>query len=171
MRLTLTATLAIAYGKEPTQANQKKRKALAPLKSQIDPHPYRLDLKENQISADILAMQRRIRESTHQDRDAHTAPGVDKKQHEHASASHSTSKHEDAADAGIRMSRRDHWEMLELEEVQPGDLEVMDLTGLSPSLLAHPEGASMDYTERERKVATALLEKKGSKWMERLAPK
>jgi hypothetical protein len=61
------------------------------------------------------------------------------------------------------MSRRDHWEKLKLEEVQPSDLEAMDLTGLSLSLLAHPEGGSMNYTERERKMVIAWLEKKASK--------
>jgi hypothetical protein len=68
------------------------------------------------------------------------------------------------------MSRKDHWEKLKLEEVQPCDLEAMDLTGLSPSLLAHPKGASVDYTERECKLAMALLEKKVSRWMERISP-
>lgn len=69
------------------------------------------------------------------------------------------------------MSRKDHWGRLKLEEVQPCDLEAMDLTGLSPSLLAHPKGAGMDYTERKRKLAMALLEKKVSRWMERILPK
>lgn len=171
MRLTLTATLAIAYGKAPTQATQNKQKAAAPLRSQIDPHPYRLDLKENQLSADILAMQRRIRESKRQDRDARAAPEIEKKPKDHPAASESASKHENTADRGGRMSRKDHWEKLKLEEVQPCDLEAMDLTGLLPSLLAHPKGASVDYTEREHEMATALLEKKVSRWMERIPPK
>ena len=167
----MTATLAIAYGKAPTKATRNKQKAPAPLRSQIDPHPYRLDLKETQLSANILAMQRRIRESKHQDRDAHAAPGVDKKQNDYASASHSTSKHESTADTGVRMPRKDHWEKLKLEDVQPCDLEAVDITGLSPSLLAHPNGASVDYTERERKMAVELLEKKVSRWLERIPPK
>ena len=170
MRLALTATLAIAYGESPTQATHKQK---APTRSisQIDPHLYRPDLKEIQLSADILAMQHRIRESKHQDLDAHAAAEIGKKPKDHASASHPTSKHESTADAGIRMSRRDRWEKLKLEEVQPRDLEGMDLTGLSPSLLAHPKGVSVDYTERERRMAKALLEKKVSKWMERVPPK
>jgi len=171
MRLTLTTTLAIAYGKAPTQATRNKQKAPAPLRSQIDPHPHRPDLKENQLSADILAMQRRIRESKHHDRDAHAAAEIGKKPKDHASAAHSTSKNEATADGGVRMSRKDHWEKMKLEEVQPCDLEAMDLTGLSPSLLAHPEGASVDYTERERRMAMVLLEKNVSRWMERIPPK
>ena len=171
MRLTVTTTLSIAYGKAPTQATRNKQKTPAPLRSQIDPHPYRLDLRETQLSAEILAMQRRIRESKQQDRDAHTTPEIGKKPGDHASASHLTSKNEATADVGVRMSRKDHWEKLKLEEVQPCDLEAMDLTGLSPSVLAHPRGASVDYTERERKMAMALLEKKVSRWMERIPPK
>ena len=69
------------------------------------------------------------------------------------------------------MSRKDQWKMLKSEQVQPCELEAMDLTGLSPSLLAHPKDASVDYTERERKMAMALLEKKVSRWMERIPPK
>lgn len=171
MRLTLTATLAIAYGKEPMQATRKKRKALATLRSPIDPHPYRLDMNENQLSADILAMQRRIRESKRQDRDARAAPEIEKKLKDHTAASESASKHENTPDTGTRMSRKDHWEKLKLEEVQPCDLEAMDLTGLLPSLLAHPKGASVDYTEREHEIATTLLDKKVSRWMERMPPK
>ena len=163
MRLTLTATLAVAYGKAPTQATRNKQKTPVPLRSQIDPHPHRLDLKETQSSADILAMQRRIRESKGQDRDAHVAPGIVEKPEDHNTAS--KSKHGNAADGDVRMSRKDHWEKLKLGEVQPCDLEAMDLTGLSPSLLAHPEGPSVDYTERERKMAMTLLEKKVSRWM------
>ena len=163
MRLTLTATLAVAYGKAPTQATRNKQKTPVPLRSQIDPHPHRLDLKETQLSADILAMQRRIREGIGQDRDAHAVPEVENKPKHHATTS--TSKHEETVDGDVRMSRKDHWEKLKLGEVQPCDLEAMDLTGLSPSLLAHPEGPSVDYTERERKMAMTLLEKKVSRWM------
>jgi len=68
------------------------------------------------------------------------------------------------------MSRKDHWEKLKLEEVQSCDLEAMDLTGLSPALLSHPKGASVDYTEQEREMAMALLEKKVSRWMEKVSP-
>lgn len=171
MRLTLTTTLAIAYGKAPAKATRNKQKAPAPSSWQIDPHPHRLDLKENQLSADILAMQRRIRESKRQDCNPHIAPEIGEQPRDHASASHSTSKHESTADAGVRMSRKDHWKKLKLEQVQPCELEAMDLTGLSPSSLAHPKDASVDYTERERKMAMALLEKKVSRWMERIPPK
>ena len=171
MQLALTATLAIAYGKEPTQATRKKRKALAPLRSQIDPHPYRLDMKENQLSADILAMQRRIRESKRQNCDARAAPEIEKKPKDHTAESESASKHEKTPNTGGRMSKKDHWEKLKLEEVQPCDLEAMNLTGLLPSLLAHPKGASVDYTDREHEMAIALLEKKVLRWMERISPK
>jgi hypothetical protein len=62
MRLTMTATLAIAYGKAPTQGTRNKQKLATPLKTpQLEPHPNRLDLKESQLSADILSMQRQIR--------------------------------------------------------------------------------------------------------------
>jgi hypothetical protein len=165
MRITLTANLAVAYGKAPTQATRNKKGAPAPLRSQIDPHPHRLDLKETELSADILAMQRRIRESKFQDRNAHAAPGIVEKPKDDVTTS--TSKHESTV-GNVRMSRKDYWEKLKLEEVQPCDLEVMDLTGLSPSLLIHPEGPSVDYTERERKMAMALIEKKVSSWIEAL---
>jgi hypothetical protein len=166
MRLTLTATLAVAYGKAPTQASRNKKKIPAPLRSQIDPHPHRLDLKENQLSANVLAMQRQIRESKQQSRDAHAVSGIIEEPKDHAASS--TSKLEKTADGNVRMSRKDHWEKLKLEEVQLRDLEAMDLTGLSSSLLAHPAGASMGYTERERKMVMALIEKKVSSWMETL---
>ena len=115
-------------------------------------------------------MQRRIRESKHQELDAHTTPETKEKPKDHTAASDSASKPESAADAGVRMSRKEHWEKLKLEEVLFDDLEDMDLTGLSPSLLAHPKGASVDHTERERKIAKALLEKKVSRWVERISP-
>ena len=166
MRLTWTANLAIAYGDLPIKATRNKQKAPAPLRSrQLEPHPNRLDLEESQLSADVLAMQRRIRESKLQDRDARAAPGK-KKPEDHVSAPHSTSKHQNTADGDVRMSRKDHWEKLKPEEVQSCDLEAMDLTGLSPALLAHPKGASVDYTEEEREMAMSLLEKKVSRWME-----
>ncbi|KAM0707175.1 hypothetical protein Q7P35_006506 [Cladosporium inversicolor] len=165
MRLTWTATLAIAYSNRPTKATRNKPKAPVPLKPpQLEPHPNRLDLQETQLSADILAMQRLIRESKGQDCDAHAAPEIERKPEDHAIASLSKSEH--TAEGDVRMSRKDHWEKLKLEEVQRCDLEAMDLTGLSPSLLAHPEGSSMDYTERERRMVKALLEKEVSRWME-----
>ena len=164
MRLTWTATLAIAYGSGKTQSTRKKQKAPTPLETpQLEPHPNRLDLKQTQLSADILAMQRRIREGIGQDRDAHAVPEVENKPKHHATTS--TSKHEETVDGDVRMSRKDHWEKLKLEEVQSCDLAAMDLTGLSPSLLAHPKGASVDYTPRERKMVTALLDKKVLRWM------
>ena len=166
MRLALTTTLAIAYGKTPTQATRNKQKASTPLGSQIDPHPHRLDQKETQLSVDILAMQRRIRESKQQSLKDHAGPGIREKPKDHTITS--TSKHESTEEGNVRMSRKDHWEKLKLEEVQPCDLEAMDLTGLSPSLLAHPEGRSVNYTERERKMVRDLLERKASRWIESL---
>lgn len=166
MRLTWTATLAIAYGSRPTQATRKQKSSAPSKKQHLELHPNRLDLKETQLSPDILAMQRRIRESKGQDCDAHAVPEVKKKPKHHATTS--TSKREETVDGDVRMTRKDHWEKLKLEEVQLCDLEAMDLTGLSPSLLEHPEGVSVDYTERERKMATALLEKEVSRWMETL---
>ena len=165
MRLTLTATLAIAYGNLPTQATRNKKKSSAPLRTQLEAHPNRLDLKEDQLSADILAMQRRIREGKRQDRDVAAAPKIGKKPNDRVSASHSTSKHESTTDAGVRMSRKDHWEKLKLADVQSCYLEAMDLTSLPPSLLAHPKGASVDYTRQERGMAMALLERKVLRWM------
>jgi len=169
MRFTWTANLAIAYGNVPTEATRNKQKAPAPSRTpQLEPHANRLDLKESQLSADILAMQRRIRESKLQDRNAGTGSEVGKKPTNHGTVS--TSKYENSADGQIRMSRKDHWEKLKLEEIQSCDLEAMDLTGLSPSLLAHPKGTSVDYTEQEREMAMALLEKKVSRWMEKVSP-
>ena len=153
MQLILTATLAISLGRTPTKTTANKKKTPAPSTPHLQPHPHRLDLKENQLSAEILSMQRGIRESKRQ-----TAV-LEKHLGDHATASRPTPKQK-AADADVRMSRKDHWEKLNLDEVEPCDLEAMDLTGLSPSLLAHPTGASVDYTAREREMATALLEKK-----------
>jgi hypothetical protein len=171
MRLTWTANLAIAFGNPQTKATRNKQKAQAPLRTpQLEPHANRLDLKESQLSADILAMQRRIRESKRQDRNAGAAPEVEKKPKDHAASARTASKHYETADTGVRMSRKDHWEKLKLEEVQSCDLEAMDLIGLSPSLLAHPKGASVEYTEKEREMAMALLEKHVSRWMEKLSP-
>lgn len=164
MRLTWTANLVIAYGNLPTKATRNKQKAPVPLTTQLGPHHNRLDLKENQLSADVLAIQRRIRESKHQDRNAGVAPETEKKPKDHCSGS--TSKHENTAERDTRVSRRDHWEKLKLEEVESCDLVTMDLKGLSPSLLAHPKGASVDYTDKEREMAKALLEKRVSKWLE-----
>ena len=155
MQLILTTTLAISLGKTPTKTTAKKKKTPVSSTPHLQPHPHRLDLKENQLSAEILSMQRRIRKSERQTAELEKQPG------DHAPASQPTSKHK-AADVGIRMSRKDHWERLNLEEVQSCDLEAMDLTGLSPSLLAHPAGATVDYTERERTMAKALLEKDAS---------
>ena len=165
MRLTLTATLAIAYGNLPTQATRNKKKSSAPLTTQLEAHPYRLDLKEDQLSADILAMQHRIREGKRQDHDVPAAPGIEKKPNARVSALQSTCKHAGTADAGVRMSRKDHWEKLKLADVRSCDLEAMDLTSLPPSLLAHPKGASVDYTRQEHEMAMALLEKKVLRWM------
>jgi hypothetical protein len=167
MRLTLTANLAIAYGSLPTKATRDKQKSPAPSRTlQLEPHPNRLDLKEKQLSTNILAMQRQVREGKQQSRDAHAAPGIVEKPKDDATAS--PSRHEKEADGNVRTSRKEHREKLKLQEVQPCDLEAMDLTGLSPSLLAHPAGGSMDYTERERKILMALLEEKVSSWMETL---
>jgi hypothetical protein len=167
MRLTLTANLAIDYSNLPTEATRNKQKAPAPLRTpQLEPHPNRLDLKENQLSTDILAMQRRIRESKQQSRNAHTAPGIAEKPRDHAAAP--TSKLEKTADGSVRMSRKDRWEKLKLKEVQPRDLEAMDLTGPSSSLLAHPKGADVEYTEQERRLMKVLIEGKVSRWMKRL---
>lgn len=64
-----------------------------------------------------------------------------------------------SADMRQGMAIKNDWEKLDLSDVQPVDLERMDLTGLPPSLIEHAEHSSLDYTEEERKVVQMLLEK------------
>lgn len=144
MSLSLTATLSIAYKCTPLPTTLKKQKAQAPLEARLEPHPHHIDLKQNQLSAEILLMQRRIRESKRQD----------------YNSSQITPKQKHTTLESAWMATKYDWEELSLEEVQPGDLQAMDLTGLSLSLLAHPKGARVDSTEQERKMLMALLEKK-----------
>jgi hypothetical protein len=158
MQFILKATLAVLYGETSIKPAPKKQTVPKPSKTHLETYPFRMDLKETQLSADILAMQHRIRKDKHSNRNAQIVDGIDKEPKDHATASHSASKQKPVKEAGVRMSRKDHWEKLKLEDVQPNDLEAMDLTGLSPSLLAHPEGTSVDYTEKERKMLMELLD-------------
>ena len=161
--LTATLVLSISYGTTAIKGARKKQTAATPSEPQLEPHPSRLDLKENQLSADILSMQRRIREDKQSERDAKVGVSMDGKPEDHAAAPDTTSKRKKTTEMDVRMSRKDHWEKTKLEDVKPCDLEAMDLTGLSPSLLAHPVGSSVDYTKQEREMMMALLEEEASK--------
>lgn len=105
-------------------------------------------------------MQRRIREDKRQEHNAWTADARENKAKDDASALQTDPKPESTAKASVRAATKDDWKMLDLEDVQPWDIEQMDLTDLSPSLLAHPEGAQVDYTEQERKMIMSIESKR-----------
>jgi hypothetical protein len=156
---TVTATLTITYRATPRKVVRKKQKVPPSFKTRHTPFPSLPDLKERQLSTEILSMQRRIREDKRQEHNAWTADARNNKAKDDASAVQTDPKLESTSKASVRAATKDDWKMLDLEDVQPWDLEQMDLTDLSPSLLAHPEGVQVNYTEQEKKMMK-LIEKK-----------
>jgi hypothetical protein len=160
MPLFFTATLTITCETRPTRAAQKEQNVPS-LVAYLKPHPHLLDLKERELSADILAMQRKIREGKRQQHEAGAAGKSAKTSTGPASAVKTDVKMETMVE-DVRAAAKDNWKTLDLEEIQPWDLEQMDLTDLSPSLLAHPTGAEVDDTESERETM-ASIEKRASR--------
>jgi hypothetical protein len=156
MPLFLTATLTITSGTKPAQAAQREQKPVTYFK----PHPHLLDLKERELSADILSMQRHIREGKRQKHEAGAAGESAKTPKGHASTLNTDGKLETVVE-DARAAAKENWKTFDLEDIQPWDLEQMDLTDLSPSLLEHPTGCEVVYTESEREMM-ASIEKKAS---------
>jgi hypothetical protein len=157
MPLFLTATLTITCETKSAHAAQKEQKVPSPV-AYFKPHPHLLDLKQCELSANILSMQRHIREGKRQEHDARAAGESAKAPKGHASALDTNGKMETTEEDG-RSTGKDNWKTLDLEDVQPWDLEQMDLTGLSPSLLAHPTDSEVDDTESEREMMTPIENK------------
>jgi hypothetical protein len=160
MSLFFTATLTITCETRLTQAVQKEQNVPSPV-AYLKPHPHLLDLKERELSANILAMQRKIREGKRQQHEAGAADESAKTPKGNALALNMDRKLETTVEDAMAAAKK-NWKTLDLEDVQPWDLERMDLTDLSPSLLAHPTGSEVDCTESEREMM-ASIEKRASR--------
>jgi hypothetical protein len=157
MPLFFTATVTIICEIKSAQAAQREQKPVTYFK----PHPHLLDLKERELSADILSMQRHIREGKRQEHDARAAGESAKTPKGQASALNTDGKLETVVEDARAAAKR-NWKTLGLGDIQPWDLEQMDLTDLPPSLLAHPTDPEVDYTESEREML-ASIERKASR--------
>jgi hypothetical protein len=155
MLLSLTATLTITYG--PATPHPKQARLPIKLASHHKSQPHLVDHMEKALSAEILAMQRSVREKKRQERDAKPtcSANASDKPAEAATA-------ESDSDGSVIRSHYS-WEKVSLTDVQLADLQAMDLTDLSAALLEHPNGIGVEYTERDRKVLRALLERKVSR--------
>lgn len=87
----------------------------------------------------------------------------DKKPNSNVTYTHKERKHKVPAEVVDDDDIKDDWELVELADVQPSHLEVMDLTDLSSSLLEHPKGLEMEYTAEEKKALETLLDKAHSR--------
>lgn len=164
MFLNLNANLEVAYGTTANHVVHKMPDGSTPPVMHRLPQINIPDMKEKLLSADILAMQRRIRGDKRQEYNAQSVAGRENKLEDRASASIAGAKEEESAKGDRSATADDEGKKtLDLEDVQPSDLKAMDLAEISPSLLAHPDGDSVNYTERERKLIMAVYGRKAPK--------
>jgi hypothetical protein len=157
MLFSLTATLTITYGPATPQSAPKQARLPVKLTPHHKSQPHLVDHMEKALSAEILAMQRSVREKKRQERDAKptcSANASDK-------PAEAATAESDSDGSVIRYHYS--WEKVSLTDVQLADLQAMDLADLSAALLDHPNGIGVEYTERDRKVLRGLLERKFSR--------
>ena len=148
-----TANWVVSKMQEEPKSRAKHR--LSPTRPQ--------DTTEEQLSPDILAMQRRIRRDKPREYNSRFAAGKETRQGGHAPVTGAGLKQEWLTKGSLRAATKDAQEGLDLKDVQPSDLDAMDFTGISPSLLAHPEGDNVEYSEWERQLIMAVYGRKASK--------
>lgn len=131
-------------------------------------HPFPSDTTEADLSPEILALQRRVRDEK---RKASHMKVVRKRvvdkvalkyqiiQWQKAVRAKTKPLQRKSTDVDCQAAVEEDWVMLNLSEVQPVHLAKMVLTGLSPSLLELAERGSLEYTKEEEKALQELLAK------------
>ncbi|KAM0712210.1 hypothetical protein Q7P37_011304 [Cladosporium fusiforme] len=166
MSLSINVSFSMACRTKPKPVKDWNVQSFSCSKERLN---YPPDATERDLSPAILDLQRRVREEmrkSHSLKSAqyHTKKKVARSQAERQPKAVLHDKRvtfeRRSTDGKRKAAIEDDWNLLDLSDVEPVDLEKMDLTGLAPSLLESVKGDSLDYTEEERTALQALLEKR-----------